>query len=291
MSVVCSCPNPQSCTCRASPPEPTRRQEYPSGYQRSFPPFQTPSWSQAHTGTTISSSYSPFTPRSRGPPTQHRYAGAYSSYVSYDQNHAIPSRNHNDPRIWNTYPNSSPHRTILHRTPTRPHGSQRYPDYPPAPPPRPLIPPVVYQPTASAETRGTKRKSTNATVPKRAKHSRVPAPLDTGPVAAGCGVSPSASNNGFAPATSSPLVFPGAGPSASRSSSTSLPTASYASLSKNRRPTKQSAAKDCWYPFRAADSDVQPLDTPSAIQTASDPSLQPLTEKPRTSHISCKLCR
>lgn len=178
----------------------------------------------------------------------------------------------------------------LHRTPTRPHGSQRHF---PAPPPRPLVPPVVYQYTQapSAETRGSKRKPTNATLPKRAKHPRIPAPVNTGSVAAGCGVGPSASNDGFASATSSLRVFPGAGPSASRFSLTSLPAASYASLSPKPKVHKAKCCKGMLVLFRAVESDVQPMDTRSAFQSASDPSLHSLTEKPRTSHISCKLCR
>jgi hypothetical protein len=87
MTAFCSCPNPQSCVCRASQPEPARWQEYHSGYQQPFSPFpssQTPLRSQAP------SSYSPFTPRSRGPPTQHHYASAYNTYASYDHNHTVP---------------------------------------------------------------------------------------------------------------------------------------------------------------------------------------------------------
>src|SRR5258708_17387176 len=71
------------------------------------------------------------------------------------------------------------------------------------------------------------------------------------------------------------------------SSSTSLPTASYSSLSQYRRPTtKHNTTTDCWYLVGAVGYDVQPTDP----LLASNPALGPLTEKPHSSHISWKLC-
>jgi hypothetical protein len=167
-------------------------------------------------------------------------------------------------------------------TPTHLHQPQYH-----APGPLPLVLPpirVVHQPPA--ETRGTKRKSADTTVPKRPKRARAPASLDTGPVATRCGVGPPVPDDGRALVRTSSPVLPAAGPSVSITSlSTSLPTATYSSLSQNRKPkAKQNSATDCWYFMCAVESDVQPMDLPSGSNSA-------LSEKPHTSHISCKLCQ
>jgi hypothetical protein len=166
MNGFCACPNPQSCRCRASQPA-----HWQGDYPSRLPSFQMPS--QAHT-ILVPPNYSPFTPRSRGPPIQHHYASAYA----YD-----PSSLYDNSHVRDT---STEYLNPSNLTPTHLHQPQYH-----APGPLPLVLPpirVVHQPPA--ETRGTKRKSADMTVPKHPKHARAPASLDTGPVATRCGVGP-----------------------------------------------------------------------------------------------------
>jgi hypothetical protein len=283
--VLCSCLNPQSCRCHASQPA-HHQGEYHPGYP------QLSTLSRAHIA--MPSSHSPFTPRSRGLMQRH-YTGAYNSQPSYNpitfyDNHH--TRNTNNSTMY-TFP--SPHRNIIpNLSPMHPRGHQQ-PSLQQVPGHLPL-PPVALNmhlvPSAQTQAGANKRKAAAPVAAlgrkPRAKRPRVPASLDTGPVAASCGVGPSVpeSNDGPVSVTSS-QVLPVAVPSVpilSESSSTSLPTASYPSLSQNRRPmTKQNTATDCWYFVRAIESDVQPTDPPSASGPV-------LMEKPCTSHISCKLC-
>ncbi len=233
----------------------------------------------------LTRTHSPFTPRSRGPPTQHHYANAYNSYNPNILANVFHDNRHPSSRVANMYTFTSPHRNIVpNLTPLRAREpQQQIPDHPP-------LPPVgLDMHIPAAQTRANKQKASTIPGPKpHAKRPRVPASLDTGPIAAGCGVGPPVSDDGPVSAATSSPVLPAAGssvPIPGPSSSTSLPTASYASLSQNRRPTiKQNAATDCWYFVRAVESDVQPMDLPPT----SDP---PLMEKPRTSHVSCKLCQ
>lgn len=250
------------CRCHASQPV-YQQGNYPSGYySRSSTSFQTPSRAR----TAMPSSQLPFTPRLRGPPivTQHHYADAPAHTGSsfnplantlHDNHHARIANLYTSPRC-----NLSPMRA-LHREPPI---QQQFFGHQPLPPVTRDTHPV---PQASSQTRAratTKRKAstmTGAPVPKpRAKRPRVPASLDTGPIAAGCGVGPPFPNDDPVSATPLSPVLPAAGPSVpipSEPSSTSLPNVSYPSLSQNRRlTTKQHSATDCWYFVRAAVSDV-----------------------------------
>jgi hypothetical protein len=259
----CSCSNPQSCRCRASQPAHWQG-GYSSGHPRLFTSHQTPS---------RASIASPFTPRSRGR-AQHHHTGTYNSYSPYN-----PNAFYDNPHMQSTmYSNPPPHLNLPTMTPPRLHprlhGPQRHAIGPPSVPfvPSPTIHQQVHQPLAGA--RGLKRKSTEATAPKRPKRTRIPASLNTGPVAARCGVGPPSlpvPDDGPVPPTT---VLP-----AVSQSPTSLPTASYPSLSQNRRPTKQHSATDCWYFVQAVESNVKPTDPP--LQSESDLTSKALTEKPK----------
>jgi hypothetical protein len=166
--------------------------------------------------------------------------------------------------------------------------------YHPTPTPISVTPatPVREAPPSPVPARGRKRKTT--TPGRRGggrKRSRA-AVIDTGPVSAQCGVGPLHAGSSKSP-TSSPHPLPiglplrpVSGASEAPNASLQVPTASYASLHANRRPRANSnSATDVYYFCRTSDSDIRPETLPPPDTE------QPLTKKPRSSFLSCKLCK
>lgn len=146
-----------------------------------------------------------------------------------------------------------------------------------------------------------RRKRRNATSARggAAKRTRIAAAMDTSPISTHCGVGPSDTTILRTDSASSPTVSPHLpavpAPTSSALASTSshppsistqLPTESYSSLSRNRKPRERSAAAtDVYYFCRVAQSQERPTELPPPDQ---EPILK---SKPASQWLSCTLCK